>query len=245
MLKRSSSSYTNHLFPSSGGVCAANRIHPVSYLQYSSTFHHPIYQPSSHISKHNSYLRPQTPKVCIPKHSHNSFNSSAKVINEKREDIKRYKKIESPFIKKNNISQLLSSLKKEIIEISDGIKESDCLYKRHFSVGRSRPITPSKGITTQIMNKTHFFENKSAVFGLSRDYSPFENDRTIHTYQYKQKENEEQKEKMNRLIAMNESLERQVITLTQKLNSTNKAIPELIEKNNRLEELNFPVFFIY
>ena len=88
------------------------------------------------------------------------------------------------------------------------------------------------------MNKTHFFENKSAVFGLSRDYSPFENDRTIHTYQYKQKENEEQNEKMNRLIAMNESLERQVITLTQKLNSTNKAIPELIEKNNRLEEEN-------
>ena len=77
---------------------------------------------------------------------------------------------------------------------------------------------------------------------IRRDYSPYErNDRTIFTYQYKQNENEAQNEKMNRLISTNDSLERQVISLQQKLNSTNKAIPELLEKNNRLENEDLKV----
>ena len=254
MLKRSSSSYTNHFYPPSGAVCGANRIRPVSYLQYSSSFQRPVYPPSSNVSqvpKPSTYLRPNTPKIPnpVPKQSYNPYSSSSQIrtINEKREEIDQYKKVEAPFLKKNNISQLLSSLKKEIIEISENIRETDekvndYYYKRNYSVGRSRPITPSKGISTPLLNKTNY-DNKSGMFGsntnISRDYSPYErNDRTIFTYQYKQNENEAQNEKMNRLISTNDSLERQVISLQQKLNSTNKAIPELLEKNNRLEQEN-------
>ena len=110
MLKRSSSSYTNHFYPPSGAVCGANRIRPVSYLQYSSSFQRPVYPPSSNVSqvpKPSTYLRPNIPKNPnpVPKQSYNPYSSSSQIrtINEKREEIDQYKKVEAPFLKKNNI----------------------------------------------------------------------------------------------------------------------------------------------
>ena len=136
MLKRSSSS-SNNYYQGNSTIYAPNRIRPVSYLQYSSTFQRPPYQPIStkpsppvnpSRSYNNNYIKAQTPKLTAKIQRDpiiSPYATQIKTINKKRDEITKYKKDESSFLEKNNLNHLLSSLKKEIIEIRKNIQDTD------------------------------------------------------------------------------------------------------------------------
>ena len=108
----------------------------------------------------------------------NDFSKPLNIINQKRKDIQNYKYLASR--DKNNINEMLNSLKSEIIEITKNIKETDnkveYFIKKHYSSDKNKPKNQNRNIfqyqsifpnnsTTNIKTK-HFrkefnFENEN------------------------------------------------------------------------------------
>ena len=76
----------------------------------------------------------------------NDFSKPLNIINQKRKDIQNYKNTASR--DKNDINEMLNSLKSEIIEITKNIKETDnkveYFIKKHYSSEKNKPNNQNK-----------------------------------------------------------------------------------------------------
>ena len=300
MHKRNSSSNSHS---NAGYICGVNQLRPKSYLEYSFI---PSYQQDQCQQMNPTQCNNQTqyqqhqyqqrnlsskPKTRTPKTvkkinreqqqfytAPSQYNPNIQVmnINDKRNDIINYKRDEGAYLEKNNLSQLLTSLKQEIVEISKNIKDTDGKIEYYIgknqnattTAGRSRDTSVNKLSHTTIPKPPHtpkyeyitttpitnsytnhqqyqskpqqLFDESNDEYGINNYYSKTTTNmnKAISTGSVSNINGGNDSVIQQRLLLKNESLEKQVMTLQKKLNSSNSVIPELLEKNNSLTQEN-------